>query len=321
MWFLRQALFGLAVACALFLGGSRPDAAPEFGEWSEPQMLGPAINSVPSYGPAVTRDGLTLYFTRGSGLLANLMVSTRTSVDADWETPLDLGSPVNTGFTEMIPALSRDEHFLFFTSDRPVSQSWDLWASWRPRTHDPFGWQEPFNLGPAVNTVALETTGSHWEGGENGLGAIFFASNRLYPGATPPPGGLPSGHDIYVSHVQPDGTLGPASRDLELSTDFAGVMDFEGRPMVRFDGRELIFVSDRPGGEGLQDLWVATRDSADDRWHVPVNLTTLNSEAGELHPYLSPDGQTLYFSRRTGGAPFVFVSTRQGPGRQGEPNR
>jgi len=43
--------------------------------------------------------------------------------------------------------------------------------------------------------------------------------------------------------------------------------------MVRFDGREMIFVSDRPGGHGALDLWVSTRDSAEERWSVPVNLT------------------------------------------------
>jgi hypothetical protein len=37
-------------------------------------------------------------------------------------------------------------------------------------------------------------------------------------------------------------------RDDELSTCNEG---FEGRPMVRFDGLEIVFVSDRPGGSGL----------------------------------------------------------------------
>ena len=314
MSFLRKASFVLAMAGVGYLTGSRPGAAPEFGEWSEPRMLGATINSAPSYGPAISRDGRTLYFTRGSGVGSNLVVSRRRSVEADWETPSNLGPPVNTPFTDMIPGLSRDEHYLFFTSDRPGSQSWDLWVSWRRHTFDPFGWQEPFNLGSGVNTEAQETTGSYWSNDESGLGVLFFASNRLYGGGTPPPGGLPAGHDIYVSHLLPDGTFGAASRDTDLSTDFGGVLDFEGRPMVRFDGRELIFVSDRPGGEGAQDLWAATRDSADARWEPPVNLTAINSEAAELHPYLSADGQALYFSRRIGGSPFLFISTRQGPG-------
>lgn len=86
--------------------------------------------------------------------------------------------------------------------------------------------------------------------------------------------------------------------------------------MVRFDGREIIFVSDRPGSKGAHDLWRATRDSVADRWGVPVNLEVVNTTASEMHPYLSPDGETLYFTRRVGSSPYIFMTTRERPGRR-----
>jgi hypothetical protein len=240
-------------------------------------------------------------------------VSRRSSRRDSWGTPEALGAPVNTaGYTEMIPALSRDEHWLFFTSNRPGSASWDIWAAWRPHTKDPFGWQEPVNLGPGVNSAAQETTGSFFENDEGGVPLLYFASNRLVPALpTPPAGQLPFAHDIYKAELQPDGSFGEPVRDEELSTFNEGVNDLEGRPMVRFDGLEIVFVSDRPGGKGQQDIWMATRESVDQPWGAPVNLEEVNTPDVELHPYLSPDGRTLYFSRRTtSGAPSIWMSTR-----------
>ena len=254
------------VLIALVLAGPQPGAAPEFGEWAQPAMLPGPINGVPTYAAVVTRDGLTLFCTRGTGAAANIWVSQRSSTGEDWGEPVAVGAPVNTAYAEMIPALSRDEHWLFFTSDRPGSQSWDLWASWRCHTNDPFGWEGPVNLGPHVNTIAQETTGSYWEGDEGGPPVLFFASNRqMISPETPNPGALPIGHDIYASELLEDGTFGPAVLDEDLSLCLGGVSDMEGRPMVRFDGREIVFVSDRLGSTA-QDLWVAVRDSVDERW-------------------------------------------------------
>lgn len=312
----RKALLATVVLALVLVARSHPLAAPEFGEWLPPIMLAGPVNGMPSYGAVTSRDGLSLYLTRGTGTAADIYVSQRASRDELWGDPVKLSAQINSAFTDMIPALSRDEHWLFFTSDRPGSESWDLWVSWRRNKKDDFGWQAPVNLGPGVNSIAQETTGSYFENDEAGVPLLFFASNRLRPGATPPPGQLPVGHDIYVSALQPDGTFGPAVRDDDLSTDLGGVQDLEGRPMVRFDGREIIFVSDRPGSVGATDLWVATRDWVDAPWQMPVNLAAVNTTAGELHPYLSPDGQTLYFTRRIGASPYLHMTVRARPGQR-----
>jgi hypothetical protein len=314
---LMRRLSPALVIVAMVLAGPQPGAAPEYEEWAQPVRLPGPINSVGTFGAVVSRDGLTLFCTRGSSATADILVSLRSSTDEEWGTPVNLGAPVNTAYAEMIPALSRDEHWLFFTSDRPGSQSWDLWASWRRHAKDPFGWEGPVNLGPHVNTIAQETTGSYWEGPEDGPPVLFFASNRLMISPeTPNPGSLPVGHDIYASPLLEDGTFGPAVLDEQLSVRLGGVQDLEGRPMVRFDGREIIFVSDRAGSLGAQDLWVATREATDGPWGTPMNLAPVNTTSAELHPYLSPDGGTLYFSRRESGTPYLYMTTRTGPGRR-----
>ena len=77
----------------------------------------------------------------------------------------------------------------------------------------------------------------------------------------------------------------------------------ENLPEISRDGLSLYFTSNRPGGSGLGDIWVAQRASVDDPWGVPVNLgPTMNSSTPDLAPALSPDGHYLFFtSSRPGG--------------------
>jgi hypothetical protein len=70
----------------------------------------------------------------------------------------------------------------------------------------------------------------------------------------------------------------------------------DGTPCISADGLDLYFQSDRPGGLGYEDLWVTTRQTIDDPWGPPVNLTTVNSAYREAYPSISGDGLELYFS-------------------------
>jgi hypothetical protein len=76
----------------------------------------------------------------------------------------------------------------------------------------------------------------------------------------------------------------------------------------------MILYSNRLGGFGEFDLWVATRETTRDAWSRPVNLgATVNSGAEERGPALSLDGTTLYFSsNRPGGYGMqdLYVMTR-----------
>jgi hypothetical protein len=77
------------------------------------------------------------------------------------------------------------------------------------------------------------------------------------------------------------------------------------------DGQTLVFHSDRPHGAGGRDLWMAVR-GAEGAWSPSVNLADVNTEADEGWPYLSPDGQQLWFTRTHLGSPCIFRSLRQG---------
>jgi Tol biopolymer transport system component len=211
--------------------------------------------------------------------------------------------PFNTGTNESGPALSRDGHWLFFTSfSRPGGSGLnDLWASYRQHTDEDFGafgWQAPTPL-TTLNTTSGEGLPSYFQDDETGTAFLFFESNR--------PGGL-GPLDIYVAVQQPDGSFGAASNVTALNSALAG-----RRPTVSHDGLEIIFSSNRAGTQGDLDLYSATRSSITAQWSTPTNLATLNSAGSDSGSYLSGDRQTLYLtSTRPGGlgGSDVWMSTR-----------
>src|SRR2546425_488618 len=185
-----------AVALLLGLAASVLLAAPRFSEWSLPVNLGPPINSAfRDAGPALSKDGLSLYFTsnRPGGMGGtDIWVAQRGSREGPWGEPVNLGPTVNTAFDEGVPTFSRDGHFMYFNGVRPGGFGGnDIWISWRAHTGDDFGWEEPVNAGPDVNSAFDEAGAGYLENEEAG---------------TPPPslrGHPPGGPRPLVHLVQP----------------------------------------------------------------------------------------------------------------------
>jgi len=299
-----------------FLSGlvfvSFPVAAAKFSDWSEPVNLGRIVNSeFDEFLPAISRDGRSLYFTstRPGGFGGeDIWVSQRTSRDATWGTPMNLGPIVNSAGLERSPGLSRDGHYLFFATNRPGGfGSLDIWVSWRANKHDDFGWQPPVNLGQGVNSPASDFGPTYFENNDAGIRNLFFASSR--------PGGA-GGIDIYVSALAADGSFGPAQPVRELNSP-----NNDFRPTISRNGLELFFDSSRPGPGPSpgRDLWVSTRRSVGEPWSTPVNLgSPVNTaEFDEALPALSSNGRELFFSssNRPGGVggSDLYLSTRTRP--------
>lgn len=302
------------------------DDPEQFGSWSAPVNLNnyptpgaSTVNSAfPEVDPYISKNGLSLYFAcdscPGSYGGFDLYVSQRASLADPWGPPQNLGPTINTPYTEANPALSNDEHRLFFTSNRPDGFGGarnfggvDIYVSRRHNKRDDFGWQAPENLGPGVNSEFNDRSPAYFEDEQTGAITIFFQSNR--------PGGLGL-DDIYTSTLQTDETFGPAVVVPELSSNRN-----DQQPAIRRDGLEIFFASNRlggiGGGGGGIDLWTSTRASTADPWSQPVNLgpvvNTLNHEGS---PALSWDGTTLYFMsafRPDGTGPLLdlYMTTRE----------
>jgi len=268
---------------------SSPQMGPKYSEWSTPVNMGSPINTAGhDVQPSISKDGLSLYFVRSplGAKELDIWVSQREEENAPWGLPMILGSAINSA-SDGGPALSRDQHWLLFHSNRAGGQGgFDLMASYRENTHDDFGWQTPVNLA-VLNSTLSDAGATYFEGGELGVAELYFCSNR--PGL--------GGFDIYVSRVTEDGTFGPPALVTELSSPYS-----DQRPQISHDGREIFFYSDRPGGKGGIDIWVATRPSVFESWTTPINLEGVNSEYSEQMPTISSDGMTLIFmSDRPGG--------------------
>ncbi|MCE9524505.1 MAG: hypothetical protein K8R36_00455 [Planctomycetales bacterium] len=108
--------------------------------------------------------------------------------------------------------------------------------------------------------------------------------------------------DLYSSNW--DGRLW--SRPVSLASINSSAND--RGPAFSQDGRHLYFASDRPGGEGGYDLYVARWDGK--QWGGVESLgKPVNTAANELGPAPSADGTRLYFSSdRNGKREDIFVA-------------
>jgi tetratricopeptide (TPR) repeat protein len=88
----------------------------------------------------------------------------------------------------------------------------------------------------------------------------------------------------------------------------------ESGPRLSSDGRALLFNSDRPGGQGYDDLWMSRGASAFGPWSKPVNLGPgLNAGGNDKHASFAEGGRGLVFeSGRAGnlGRHDLWMATR-----------
>ncbi len=291
------------------------DHTSNLSAWSEPVPLGPPINMLGFNDQQATlsKDGLDLYFASARPEAPgdvnpdlNLWVAHRACANdsCPWESPVSLGSTVNGSVNDFAPALSRDEHWLFFASPRQPDGfgSSDIWASYRDDVHDDLAWQEPINLGAGINTTGFEGGPSFFENDAGGGAQLYFNHN---------PAPVNTGGDIYVSAQAVDGSWGDAVPVTELNSAAS-----EQRASISHDGRTIYFYSNRPGSSS-DDIWVATRADVASPWTAPINLgAPINTAADERHPFIYSHGGTewLYFARNVAPPPAVdldlFVSKR-----------
>lgn len=85
----------------------------------------------------------------------------------------------------------------------------------------------------------------------------------------------------------------------------------EGCPNLSPDGLTLYFASNRPGGLGGVDIWVARRARTTDGWGAPVNLgAPVNSAANDFCPTPVRGKRLFFVSTRTGNADIFLTRQR-----------
>lgn len=224
-------------------------------------------------------------------------------------TPVNLGPLVNSAGGEGSPEVSFDGLELYFNSNRPGGfGATDIWVAKRPNRESPWGQAE--NLGPVVNTAGAEIAPTI---SADGL-ELYFCDYQA-----PRPGGSGKS-DIWLSRrPSRGGAWGPPVNLGPLVNSAAE----EITPEISPDGLELYFESDRPGGVGADDLWVARRSSTSADWASAVWLGPTVNQAGNDHcPNMTSDGLTLFFDATAAGSTVgdLMVVTRTTPrGEWGRP--
>ena len=235
----------------------------------------------------------------------DLWVAERENLESPWTTPHRLPDQINTvEGDEHSVSVSPDGHWLYFSSTALGSRgSFDIFRSYREDTTDPLAWGEPESLGDAVNTAAAEVCVIyHAEDGGSSV-HLYFVSDRegsmghldvwrigydpatdAYSEAEPV---TAVNSPAFDGHLDPlagyvwssrDGGMGRediwrAARDDEgnwltpvnvgpgINTEYS-----EGLPSpLDSTGNVLFFSSNRPGGEGRSDIYVAVRTSGEPR--------------------------------------------------------
>ncbi len=149
-----------------FAGCDRPDgygscdifwSKREGGRWSEPENLGPVVNSSSwDSQPSFSSDGKTLYFAskRPGGKGSSDIWKTELRPDGSWTEPVNLGDSINTAYEEMTPFIHGDGRTLYFSSrGHPGMGGFDLFYS---RMKPDSTWGHAVNLGYPINTNSDE---------------------------------------------------------------------------------------------------------------------------------------------------------------------
>jgi hypothetical protein len=294
-----------------------------FGPWTNAMPLAELASTSNDYHPAISKDGLSLYFTtdRQLATVAKIYVSRRADVLAPWPQPqaVDIlnvkdfnGTPKTPTYNTGVPNLTPSRHVIYFQSSRPDalvaegSEAGDLYVSRRKEVDDDFGWDAPVLVPGQIDNGAAQSAATYFE---DASGARLYFARFAGIGVIGQPD---QDFDIYVSFEDADGNFGPGQIVTPLNAvpqpgDPPHTWSRDTRTAIRRDGLEMYVTSNRHFGltysrDPIENLWVSTRsDTATEDWSIPVLADGVNSGYGDGGPALSWDATTLYFfsQRRT----------------------
>lgn len=253
---------------------------------ARPSIFAPGEVSAPVRGTAPTfmPDARTVIYERDTRDVRDLVESHLT--DKGWTAPVALPFPQPWSYLE--PALAADGSYLLFASNRPPGDGaapldghWNGkdvpgrgGAIWRS-DHTGSGWSAPRPLPAEINAG-----GSVFEPALAADGTLYFM--RPYDGGK---------FQLMRAQARPgDGYEAPQALPFRID----GVADVD--PAVAADDSYLIFASTRQT-TGKLGLFVSFHNKAGG-WSEPAAFPAeINAPGSIVEPHISPDGQTLYYTR------------------------
>lgn len=211
-----------------------------------------------------------------------------------------LGGNINTRADDYFPFLTNDQQRLYFTRKTDKGDE-DLYES--EFSDGVWGRGRPVK---DLNTRKDE-----------GMSTFVRDGRRLFYTVCGREG-VHGGCDIWQVEMDKD----RAVTSVAPLEGYANSEGWESQAAISCDGQTLYFASNRPGGVGGTDLYVCERQP-DGKWGNAVNLgTNVNSKLDEEAPFITNDGQTLYFSSNGHpgmGDQDIFMSWKDKNGRWSVP--
>jgi hypothetical protein len=197
----------------------------------------------------------------------------------------NVGEGINSKYPDYVPVVSKNDSIMLFTSRREGSTGGavdpynnyfeDIFYSFKEHGE----WQTAQNIGGTINTTTHDASVGLSADGQT---LIMFRTNDELTGG-----------DLYFSTFGNTYWQDPVKIDKNINSEYS-----EASASLTEDGNILYFSSDRPEGYGGKDIYRSVRFGNGD-WSLPINMgPTVNTKFNDDAPFISHDGQTLYFSSR-----------------------
>ncbi|MGD2095858.1 MAG: right-handed parallel beta-helix repeat-containing protein [Phycisphaerales bacterium] len=236
-----------------------------------PKIFAPGLISIPNRferNICFTADGREYYFNTRNSSWTNYQIFETHYENGQWTTPVRASF---SDTTSLCPSLSNNDQTLHFTGG-----SQDIYRV----TRTAGGWSSRVRLGEPISSSNAEYS-CHI----SSLGNLWMCSHRS--------GGV-GGCDIWYIPLE-DGQLG---QPLNLRTLNTGSNDCA--PVPGFNEEYIIWMANRPGGFGNNDLYISFPDDQGG-WTAPKNLgPPINTSIIESAAFISPDRKYLFFTRDSG---------------------
>lgn len=199
----------------------------------------------------------------------------------------NLGANINSQYADYYPFVPADESYLVFNTKRPEggnlrNPDGSYYATVYSTSVKDGAYIKAKNIGSPISddkgnveVIGLSAAGDRM---------LLYYDNEDGSG------------DIYLSET--DKSKGYFKKPAKLDDNVNSSKGYEIAAAISADGNTLFFASDRAGGQGGTDIFMAKRLPTG-KWGTPVNLgKEINTSYDEDFPSLSPDGKTLYFSSK-----------------------
>ena len=285
-----------------------------------PENLGSAVNSeYAELNPVISPDGRTLYFGRKSHPANRFGVKGSETISGSqdiwfsekvgnaWSTARRLSDILNRDQYNTILSISPDGQTILlkgaYVNGSYITRGFSL------ANKTAGGWTVPQKIDiPGYEQMSK---------GKNEYGyltmdgkAILLAFSRKKNSED---------DDIYVSFLE----NGKWTRPMDLG-DGINSKYSETTPFLSADGKTLYFSSDRPGGQGSQDIYMTRRlDDTWQNWRKPQNLgPPVNSDEYDAYYSISAKGDYAYFMSGKGslGKKDIFRLAIESPDASGVVN-